>query len=531
MAVSNKGFIGGAVLGAGVAGAALAGIGLTWPSASADQAVTPPPGRTAPVAPPAGAPMSFAGIIERVSPAVVSIRASGRVTPEQLSQRFGGLPFQFGPNGPQAVDPEDLPQAQSAGSGFFIRPDGYLVTNNHVIENAEEITVVLSDQREFPARVVGRDESTDLAVLKIEAGNVPYATFATEAPARVGDWVVAVGNPFDLGGTVTAGIVSAYGRTLPRESGTYPVEYLQIDAPINRGNSGGPTFDLNGRVIGVNTAIFSDLPTGGSVGIGFAIPSSLADSVTRQLISGGRVTRGYLGASVQTLTPELAEGYGLGRDRRGAVVGDVTAGGPGARAGLQTGDVITGFNGQPVRDNSDLTRRVAGVQAGQTMRLEVFRGGRTQSLDVRAGTRPQESELAQTAQGARPGSVDDEATGKPPAPAALAGVAAAGVTVAPLDAAARTRFNVPGQLNGLVVTDVARGLRGAAAGLRAGDVILQVNGQPPAAAEDFTRAVEEARRANRSTVALLVRRDNQNAAIGIRVDQPARPQAQPTPAR
>lgn len=535
----NKGFIAGAVLGAGVAGAALAGMGVRWPDARADQELTPPPGAAAPRAMPMnGAPLSFADIIQRVSPAVVSIHATGRARPEQLRQQFG-LPFNFGQDGNGGIDPNDLPQSQSAGSGFFIRSDGYLVTNNHVIEGADEITVRLSDDREFPARVIGRDESTDLAVLKVDATNLPFVSFATDHPARVGDWVIAVGNPFDLGGTVTAGIVSAYGRTLPRDNANnYPVEYLQVDAPINRGNSGGPTFDTAGRVIGVNTAIFSDLPTGGSVGIGFAIPASLADQVTRQLIANGRFVRGYLGATVQDLSPDAAEGFGLGRDRHGAVVAEITPGGPGARAGLQPGDVILTFNGDAVRNNSDLTRRVASVAAGQTMRLGVFRGGREMTVDVRSGTRPSETELAASqpgrgaqvvpgpnapnAEGGKPDESGAAATAPP-----LAGVAAAGITVAPLDAAARQRYSLTAEDTGLVVTAVDRGLRGDAGRLRAGDVIVQVNGRPATSPQVFTGAVAEARAANRSTVALLVRRGGQNVAIGI-IANPTRPAAPAT---
>ena len=520
MAVRSKGFIGGAVLGAGVAGAALAGIGLSWPAAVADQPVTPPAASGGQAySPPAGAPMSFAGIIERVSPAVVSIRATGRVTRAQLNQQFGGLPFGLGPNGPQQVEPEDLPEATSAGSGFFIRPDGYIVTNNHVIEGASEVTVVLNDQREFTARVIGRDEGTDLAVLKIDAANVPYATFATGPEPRVGDWVVAVGNPFGLGGTVTAGIVSAFGRDLPQSGPTSFTDFIQIDAPINRGNSGGPTFDLNGRVIGVNTAIFSDLPNGGSVGIGFAIPANIADRVTQQLIRGGRVVRGYLGATVQTLPREAAEGYGLGADTRGAVISEVTPGGPAQRAGLQAGDVILSFNGERVESNSDLTRRVAGTTAGEAMRLEVFRGGRRQVVEARAGTRPTEQEIERLTAGQTPG--EEPTPGKPEEAPLPQGVSAAGITVAPLDAGLRARFSIDPNVNGLVITEVQRGLRGLAAGLQPGMVMLQINGRAPAAAADWSRAVEEARRAGRNSVALLVRAGRQNTAIGVRIDQPA----------
>ena len=520
----NKGFIAGAVLGAGVAGAALAGMGVRWPDARADQELTPPPGATAPRQMPSvgGAPLSFADIIQRVSPAVVSIHATGRARPEQLRQQFG-LPPGFGQDGQGGgIDPDDLPQSQSAGSGFFIRSDGYLVTNNHVIEGAEEITVRLSDDREYPARVIGRDESTDLAVLKVDATNLPFVSFATDRPARVGDWVIAVGNPFDLGGTVTAGIVSAYGRTLPRDNAnSYPVEYLQVDAPINRGNSGGPTFDTAGRVIGVNTAIFSDLPTGGSVGIGFAIPARLADRVTQQLISNGRFVRGYLGATVQSLTPDYSEGLGLGRDRHGAVVTDLTSGGPAVLGGVRLGDVILTFNGEDVHDNSDLTRRVAGVRSGGAMHLGLSRAGRQMEVTISSGTRPTEAELARSIAGAdsqpQPTTSDDTA-GKPPEAADIPGVSIAGLSVAPLDASARRRFGLNANAAGLVIVGTERGLRGDAARLRPGDLIIQVNGLAVVDVAALRGAVEGARRTGRTTVALLVQRAGVNSAIGVRVD-------------
>jgi serine protease Do len=321
----NKTFIVGAIAGAGVAAAALAGAGLTWPGASAQTA--PPPAQLVrtqgPVvfAPPPGAPMSFADIIDRVSPAVVSIETRTQVNAEAL-RRIPGLenfPFDVQPdqngqggdgqgqgqNNGQPTDPNENEEL-GAGSGFFISPDGYIVTNNHVVEGATSITVTLKDERELPARVVGRDEGTDLAVLKVEGAGFPYVEFENNANPRVGDWVIAVGNPFGLGGTATAGIVSAYGRNV----GDQYVDYLQIDAPINRGNSGGPTFDIYGRVIGVNSAIYS--PNGMSAGIGFAIPADIADRITKQLISGGKVSRGYLGVTISAITPEIGASLGLG---------------------------------------------------------------------------------------------------------------------------------------------------------------------------------------------------------------------------
>ena len=378
--------------------------------------------------------------------------------------------------------------------------------------------------------MVGRAPGTDLAVLKVDVTNVPYATFASENEPRVGDWVVAVGNPFGLGGTVTAGIVSAFGRDLPQSGPQNFTDFIQIDAPINRGNSGGPTFDLNGRVIGVNTAIFSDLPSGGSVGIGFAIPANIADRVTRQLIQSGSITRGYLGATVQSLPREAAEGLGLGADTRGAVVSDVTPGGPAQRAGLQAGDVVLRFDGQAVESNSDLTRRVAGTATGDLMRLEVFRDGRRSTVEARAGTRPSEAEIERMAgRGAAPQPDEQLGAGKPEEAPLPQGVSAAGITVSPLEPALRTRFNVQPTVNGLLITDVQRGLRGSAGGLQAGMVILQINGRTPQAAADWIRAVDEARRAGRGSVALLVRADGQNAAIGVRVDQPPAPAPTPAP--
>src|SRR6185437_14728923 len=231
----------------------------------------------------------------------------------------------------------------AAGSGFFISPDGYIVTNNHVVDHADKITVHTSDDRTFKAHVVGRDPATDLAVVKVDTANMPFVSFEDRAKPRVGDWVVAVGNPFNLGGTATAGIVSALGRKNVSDS-SY-VDYMQIDAPINRGNSGGPTFDLYGRVVGVNTAIFS--PSGGSVGIGFDIPADVAASVSRQLIDHGKIVRGYIGAQIQDVTADIADSLDL-KDRKGALVADVTPDGPADRAGLKAGDVVIDVNGQSV---------------------------------------------------------------------------------------------------------------------------------------------------------------------------------------
>jgi serine protease Do len=343
------------------------------------------------------APASFADIVQRVAPAVVSIDVSGQAerrpvafAPSGPDEGFGGaVPFGFDfrqliPDG-RGGDPASEPQLKGTGSGFFISGDGYIVTNNHVVEGADDITVRTSDGRTLKARLVGRDPATDLAVVKVTGAGFPHVSFEESARPRVGDWVIAVGNPFNLGGTATAGIVSALGRS--NISGSSYVDYMQIDAPINRGNSGGPTFDVNGRVVGVNSAIYS--PTGGSVGIGFDIPAEVAASVSRQLIADGKVTRGYIGASVQGLTPEIAQSLGV-EQGKGALVASLTPGGPSERAGLRTGDLILKVDGRDVASASDLTRRVGLVRPGAEIRLQVRRDGRVQDLVIRSGERPAE---------------------------------------------------------------------------------------------------------------------------------------------
>jgi serine protease Do len=454
------------------------------PTLSPIRAQTPPPSGSVAAA----TPQSFADIVEKVRPAVVSIDVTRRSPSRRQPPQIFPFPFPFGPPGGDLGPP---PEGRVSGSGFFISASGYIVTNNHVVEDATRVTVKLDDERELPARVIGRDALTDLAVLKVEGSDFPFVSFATQARPRVGDWVIAVGAPFGLGGTATTGIVSAYARDI----GEAYVDFLQIDAPINRGNSGGPTFDVYGRVIGVNTAIFS--PSGGSVGIGFAIPADVADGITRQLISRGSIARGYLGATIQNLSPEIAEGLAIA-GRKGAVVVELAPGGPAAVAGLQPGDVILGLNGQPVASSTDLTRRVGRSGEGEALRLEVWRDGRTQSVEVRSGLRPAEAQL----NGEAP---SDEN------PATL------GLSLRPLDEAARRQYRLPPDQIGVVIDSVAPGSDAARKGFRPGDVIERIGTRLVSTQADIAAAVAEARRLGRGSVVALVVRNGRRTFIPLDV--------------
>ncbi|MBC7167836.1 Do family serine endopeptidase [Phenylobacterium sp.] len=512
MTSKKTGYLLGAVAGVGVAAAALAATDMRIPHA--DRAGPSMPlirTATAPVfAPPPGAPLSFADIFDQVSPAVVSVNVTSRADTNVLRQIPGleGLPFGIiprGPGGGEEGEEEDLPTQLSAGSGFFISADGYIVTNNHVVENAEEIKVVLKDEREFDAEIVGRDEATDLAVIKIKGSNFPYVSFENDAVPRVGDWVIAVGNPFGLTTTATAGIVSAYGRDI----GETFVDFIQIDAPINRGNSGGPTFDIYGRVIGVNTAIFS--PSGGSVGIGFAIPAATADSITKQLIAGGKVTRGYIGATIQNYTRDMAEAQGLG-DQRGAIVSDTVPGGPSARAGLQPGDIIISVNGAEVETSSELTREVAKASAGDMLRLQVIRDGSRRTVEVRSGVRPTESELAANDNGPDGSPRPGQAPAQPNNPEVL------GMSLAPLDDAARRAFGIPANVRGVVIAALESSSDAARKGLRRGDVIVRANSRTVNAASDLAAEVDAARKAGRPSVLIGVNRDGRTLFLPLDIE-------------
>jgi serine protease Do len=430
-------------------------------------------------------PSSFADVIQGVSPAVVNIS----ITAPANAGGEGPLPVP--PDSPFGQDFEDFmrrffnrqsyssPEAEvrGMGSGFLIDPDGYVVTNNHVVGNASSIVVTLNDGTQHEAHLIGTDEKTDLALVKIDTdGPLPYARFGDSDRARAGDWVIAIGNPFGLGGTATTGIISARGRDI--QSGPFD-DFLQIDAPINSGNSGGPLFDLGGRVIGINTAIFT--PNGGNVGIGFAIPAAQAEPIIDQLRSSGHVTRGYLGVTIQGMDQAIARGLGL-ENTKGALVASVVPDSPAARAGLVPGDVIVGIDGQTVDHVKDLTRAVAAVAPGQTTHLDVLRNGERRSLAVVVGESPSES--------ARAEKPSKRSTGH------------LGLALSELTPQARQRFQVPEDVRGALVVEVEPGSVAEQHGIRPGDVIATV-GQTKVSSPSEAKAAIEAARAKGGESLLL----------------------------
>ena len=505
--LKRKEFILGAAAGLTLAAAATAGGFMSWPGAHAEpQAVnriTPVPANGDAFTPPPGAPSSFATIFEQVAPAVVQIDVTVKVDqPQGAAFQIPGLPFQFVPPQGQRGQDDEPRTAQGAGSGFFISQDGFIVTNNHVVADATEIKVKMSDGRELPARLIGRDPATDLAVIKVDGDNFKYVSFEETAQPRVGDWVIAIGNPFGLGGTATAGIVSAKARDIGGNENPY-TDFLQIDAAINRGNSGGPTFDIYGRVIGVNSAILS--PSGGSVGIGFAIPAETAKSITERLMRGESIERGYLGVQIGNLTNEYRESLGLPASTKGAYVVEVTPDGPAARGGLQVGDVVVSLNGRAIESSSELTRAVGSAKPGDTLRLELLREGRRQTINVRSGSRPANLETASAG--------SDDESGGPTNPGAAAGEVVEGLTVAPVNAALRSRFGLPADVQGLVVTAVGQQSRAARLGFQPGMVVIQANGRSVGSAADLKGAVEAVKSAGRPGILLLMRTPRGNSPV------------------
>jgi len=390
------------------------------------------------------------------------------------------------------------------GSGFIIDPTGYIVTNNHVIEEGKKISVKLPSGREFQAHLVGADKDTDVALIKVDGvKDLPIVAFGDDRRLRVGDWVVAVGNPFGLGGTVTAGIVSSIGRDIG--NGPY-TDYIQIDAPINQGNSGGPTFDLSGRVVGMNTAIFS--PSGGSVGIGFAIPASTVKAIVDQLKDHGNVSRGWLGVQIQSLTPDMAASLGV-RNAKGAIVADVIDDSPAAKAGFKQGDVIVSLNGADVDDNRDLTRKVANLRAGDRADFGVLRDG--QKRDVLAViAKRDEQQLASAEKPATPNRADRGGNRQ-------ASTTSLGLELMPVNGDTRQQFNLDDKTTGVVVASVDPNSEAADKGFRAGDVIVGIGNKNVRAPADIEQGVAEAKKAGRENVLLLVAGEQGQHYVALKV--------------
>jgi serine protease Do len=477
------------------------------------------------LAPRPGAPMSFADLTARVMPAVVNISTKQRVPVKAQADPFEQFFRQFGPNqqrgggddsgggsGSSGAQPRTR-EAGSLGSGFVISPDGYVVTNNHLIQGAtgtgtvDQVTVITSDRREYPARIVGRDETSDLALLKIEGRNLAYVQWGDSTRSRVGDWVLAIGNPYGLGGTVTAGIISALHRGI---TGTGPYDrYIQTDAAINMGNSGGPMFDLNGNVIGINSALIS--PTGTNVGIGLAIPAEAAKPVIDSLMRGQRPQRGYLGVSLQPVDEDLAPALGIPKDS-GELVRSVVPGAPGARGGLAQGDVIVRVDGKPVTPDQTVSYLVANTPVGARIPLEIVRGGKHATVTITVGERPTEEQLAKLAGGGSSGS--DGAPGSAPA----APQRALGLSLAPLTPDLARGANLPATAHGVIVTAVDPSSNAGEQGLQKGDLIVSVNNQPVTAPAQVVAAVDAARKAGRSSVLLLIQRGSTPGVfVGINI--------------
>jgi len=431
-------------------------------------------------------PVGFADIVEKVKPAVISVRvkmerpaASHSDNEEQIpwppNSPFERFFRRFGmpnlPSGPEVITGQ--------GSGFFISADGYAVTNNHVVENAESVKVTTDDGKNYTAKVIGTDPRTDLALIKVDGSNFPYVKLADNAP-RVGDWVLAVGNPFGLGGTVTAGIVSARGRDIG--AGPYD-DFIQIDAPVNKGNSGGPTFDVDGNVIGVNTAIYS--PSGGSVGIAFAIPADTVKSVIAQLREKGSVTRGWIGVQIQPVTPDIADSMGL-KQATGALVAEPQANSPAVKAGIQSGDVITSVNGKEVRDARQLARMIGTMTPGTTVTLDLIHSGQQKTVTLTLGTLPNAKVAS-----AEPSSNQDHGSD--------IDVPKLGFTLAPASKVAGANTE------GVVVTAIAQGGVAADHGLQVGDVILDIGGKPVLTPADVNNGLSDARKEGKHTVLFRVK--------------------------
>ncbi len=453
-----------------------------------------------------GTPDSFADLAEALTPAVVNVSTAQNMEAseglEGMPELPPGSPFEelfrdfFDRQNPEGNGPRQ--RVTSLGSGFIIDPSGYVVTNYHVISEADEITVILHDDRELPAVIVGHDPKTDLALLKVDSDEpLPAVSFGDSDALRVGDWVMAIGNPFGLGSTVTAGILSARGRNI--NAGPYD-DFLQTDASINRGNSGGPLFNMDGQVIGVNTAIYS--PTGGSVGIGFALPSAQVEPVISQLREYGRTRRGWLGVRIQSVTDEIAENLGLD-EARGALVADVTPNSPAQASGFLSGDIILSFDGQDVPEMRDLPRIVAATTIGKPVDVVVLRKRETLTMAVTIGELDETPVVAVAASAPESGST--EAT-------------SLGMTFATIDAEMRQRFGLSDEASGVVVTDVESGGAAANRSIRPGDIIVEVGLEEVVTPDDVVSKINEASETDRKSVLLLLDSSGEQRFVAVDID-------------
>lgn len=495
---------------------------------SAGEIVAKPETKTSPIPP--GAPATFADIAHDLLPAVVNISSTLKVGASedegvpgldggeqdqgqmpQMPELPPGSPFQdffeefLNKHGQGQGGGEPAIPPASLGSGFVIdAAKGYIVTNNHVIKDADEVRVTFGDDSTLVAKIIGKDEKMDLAVLQVpvEGKKLTDVKFGDSDKMRVGDWVLAIGNPFGLGGTVTAGIISAQQRDI--NAGQYD-DFIQTDASINRGNSGGPMFDLQGEVIGINTAIFS--PSGGSVGIGFAIPSNLAKSVVGQLIEYGKTRRGWIGVRIQSVTDEIAESLGID-GHHGALVASITPGGPAEKADLKPGDVITEFDGKSVNAMRNLPRIVAETPIDETVELKYWRDGKERTAKIKVG----ELEKAEEA-----GLLSDEPAQEKPAPASGTELPKVGATVGSLSDTSRKQFNVPDDIDGVVITKVAPKGEALTKGLAAGDVIVEINQEKVTSPKEASDAIEKAEKAGKTSVLLLVNREGDVRFVALKL--------------
>jgi serine protease Do len=453
-------------------------------------------------------PIGFADIVERVKPSVISVKVninektaknessdSGDDSPfqpgspmERFFRRFGGGDLPPGLRG----NPRGRGMVTGQGSGFFISADGFAVTNNHVVDGADKVEVTTDDGKTYSAKVIGTDARTDLALIKVEGGsNFPFAKLSEGKP-RIGDWVLAVGNPFGLGGTVTAGIVSASGRDIG--NGPYD-DFIQIDAPVNKGNSGGPAFNTEGEVMGVNTAIYS--PSGGSVGIAFSIPASTVKSVIAQLKDKGSVSRGWIGVQIQPVTPDIADSLGL-KKAEGALVAEPQANGPAAKAGIESGDVITSVNGETVKDARELARTIGGLPPGSAVKLNVLHKGQDKVVNLSLGQLPNTLEAkADTDNGDKGGATRGT------------DVPRLGLTLAPANSVAGAGKD------GVVVTDVDPKSAAAERGFKEGDVILEVAGKSVANVGDVRDAITAARSDNKNSVLMRIKSGGSSRFVAV----------------